>query len=82
MKTHVYSVRVLPLQAPLTFSSGNVHSSCKYVLNSTLCVYVCVFCTLPFSISLYVLSICQLFLHCLEHALKNFIHQGTCAVVM
>ncbi len=33
----------------------------------------------------YVLSICKLlfcFLHCLEHAHKNFTHQGTCAVVM
>ncbi len=29
-----------------------------------------------------VLSICKLFLHCLEHALRNFTHQGTCAVVM
>ncbi len=24
----------------------------------------------------------KLFLHCLEHALRNFTHQGTCAVVM
>ncbi len=25
---------------------------------------------------------CVFFLHCLEHARKNFTHQGTCAVVM
>ncbi len=25
---------------------------------------------------------CFVFLHCLEHARKNFTHQGTCAVVM
>ncbi len=35
---------------------------------------------------LHCLSICKLFvvvfLHCLEHAHKNFTHQGTCAVVM
>ncbi len=39
-----------------------------------------VFCT----VCKYVLSICKLlcfFLHCLEHARKNFTHQGTCAVV-
>ncbi len=34
---------------------------------------------------LHCLSIGKLsvvFLHCLEHAHKNFTHQGTCAVVM
>ncbi len=34
---------------------------------------------------LHYLSIGKLsvvFLHCLEHAHKNFTHQGTCAVVM
>ncbi len=30
----------------------------------------------------YVLSICKSFLQCLEHALNNFTHRGTCAVVM
>ncbi len=46
-------------------------------------LYVCVFCILSsVYVSKYVLSICKLFLHCLEHALKNFTHQGTCAVVM
>ncbi len=37
------------------------------------------------SVNMYC-SICKLlfvcFLHCLEHALKNFTHQGTCAVVI
>ncbi len=38
-----------------------------------------VFCT----VCKYVLSICKLFCFvCLEHAHKNFTHQGTCAVVM
>ncbi len=51
--------------------------------NRTLCVLskctVCVFCTLSsVYVCKYVLSICKLFLHCLEHALKNFTHQGTC----
>ncbi len=36
---------------------------------------ICIICK-------YVLSICKLFLHCLEHSLKNFTHQCTCAVVM
>ncbi len=34
---------------------------------------------------LHCLSICKLsvvFLHCLEHAHKNFTHQGTCAVLV
>ncbi len=46
----------------------------------TVCPYVN--CLLFF---LHCLSICKLsvvFLHCLEHAHKNFTHQGTCAVVM
>ncbi len=44
-----------------------------------MCILHIVFCT----VCKYVLSICKLlfFLHCLEHARKNFTHQGTCAVV-
>ncbi len=30
----------------------------------------------------YCLYVTSFFLHCLEHALKNFTHQDTCAVVM
>ncbi len=49
---------------------------------STMCILHIVFCT----VCKYVLSICKLlcffFLHRLEHARKNFTHQGTCAVVM
>ncbi len=56
--------------------------NCKYVLNSSLCglssefmyVYIAhchMYCTGE-----------KLFLHCLERALKNFTHQGTCAVVI
>ncbi len=46
-------------------------------------VYVCVFCTLSsVEVCKYVLSLCKLLLHCLEHALKNFTHQGTCAVII
>ncbi len=52
------------------------------------CVYgvcVCVLCTLSSvqSVNMYCLYVnCFVFLHCLEHALKNFTHQGTRAVVM
>ncbi len=46
------------------------------------CLSICKFFFIFF---LHCLSICKLsvvFLHCLEHAHKNFTHQGTCAVVM
>ncbi len=42
-------------------------------------------CKLSVVFFLHCLSIGKLsvvFLHCLEHAHKNFTHQGTCAVVM
>ncbi len=39
--------------------------------NSTLCVLSICMCILHI---MYVLSICKLFLHCLEHVLKNFTH--------
>ncbi len=42
-------------------------------------------CKLSVVVFLHCLSIGKLsavFLHCLEHAHKNFTHQGTCAVVM
>ncbi len=45
-------------------------------------------CKLFVVVFFHCLSICKLlvvvvfFLHCLEHAHKNFTHQGTCAVVM
>ncbi len=46
-----------------------------------MCILHIVFCT----VCKYVLSICKLlllfFLHCLEHAHKNFTHQGTCVDV-
>ncbi len=63
----------------------NVERLCLYstlcVLSICMCILHIVFCT----VCKYVLSICKLllfFLHCLEHAHKNFTHQGTCAVVM
>ncbi len=46
---------------------------------------VVLFCFFFFFFFLHCLSIGKLsavFLHCLEHAHKNFTHQGTCAVVM
>ncbi len=62
---------------------------CKYVLSIcklfvvvflhclSICkLFVVVFCTVcPYVIFFF------FFLHCLEHAHKNFTHQGTCAVV-
>ncbi len=60
----------------------------KYVFISTLCVLSMCMCILHMSsvqsvniYCLYVKLFC-FFLHCLEHALKNFTHQGTRAVVM
>ncbi len=59
--------------------------NCKYVFIVhcvygvyCMCILHIVFCT----VCKYVLFMCKLFLHCLEHALKNFTHQGTRAVVM
>ncbi len=46
---------------------------------------VCPYVNCLLLVFLHCLSICKLsvvFLHCLEHAHKNFTHQGTCAVVM
>ncbi len=63
-------------------------------LYSTLCVLsicMCIlhivftFCTLSSvqSVNMYCpYVILFIFFHCLEHARKNFTHQGTCAVVM
>ncbi len=62
---------------------------CKYVLS--ICKLLLLFlhclsiCKLSVVVFLHCLSIGKLsvvFLHCLEHAHKNFTHQGTCAVVM
>ncbi len=52
-------------------------------LYSTLCVLSMCICTLS-SVNMYCpyVNCCFVFLHCLEHARKNFTHQGTCAVVM
>ncbi len=47
------------------------------------CLSICKLSVVVFF--LHCLSIGKLsvvFLHCLEHAHKNFTHQGTCAVVM
>ncbi len=46
----------------------------------TLCPYVN--CLLFFLHCLSIGKLSVVFLHCLEHAHKNFTHQGTCAVVM
>ncbi len=49
------------------------------------CLSMCKLSVVVFCFFLHCLSIGKLsvvFLHCLEHAHKNFIHQGTCAVVM
>ncbi len=71
---------------------------CKYVLSICKNFFFCTvnapvqfflhclsICKL-FVVFLHCLSICKLlllfFLRCLEHAHKNFTHQGTCAVVM
>ncbi len=35
-----------------------------------------------YSVNMYCPYVNCCFLHCLEHAHKNFTHQGTCAVVM
>ncbi len=62
---------------------------CKYVLSickllllffCTVCQYVN--CLLFFLHCLSIGKLSVVFLHCLEHAHKNFTHQGTCAVVM
>ncbi len=59
-------------------------SICELLLLFFLhCLSICKLLLLLFF--LHCLSICKLsvvFLHCLEHAHKNFTHQGTCAVVM
>ncbi len=55
-----------------------VNCCCWFVLKKRYFIFFIV-------IFLHCLSICKLsvvFLHCLEHAHKNFTHQGTCAVVM
>ncbi len=49
------------------------------------CLSICKLSVVFFFFFLHCLSIGKLsvvFLHCLEHAHKNFTHQGTCAVVM
>ncbi len=58
-------------------------SICKLFVVFLHCLSICKL----FVVFLHCLSICKLllllfFLHCLEHAHKNFTHQGTCAVVM
>ncbi len=59
------------------------------VLSTSICM--CILHIVFSTVCKYVLSICKLlcfgvlvflFLHCLEHAHKNFTHQGTCAVLM
>ncbi len=62
---------------------------CKYVLSicKLLLLFFCTVC--PYvNCLLFFYTVCPyvncllFFLHCLEHAHKNFTHQGTCAVVM
>ncbi len=64
---------------------------CSFLHCLSICkLFVVFFCTVCPHVNcllffLHCLSICKLFvvfLHCLEHAHKNFTHQGTCAVVM
>ncbi len=55
------------------------------MLQCSLFCTVCPYVNSLLLFFLHCLSICKLsvvFLHCLEHAHKNFTHQGTCAVVM
>ncbi len=55
-----------------------------FIVHYVYWVYVCEFCTLSSvqCVNMYCPYVNCCFLHCLEHAHKNFTHQGTCAVVM
>ncbi len=58
---------------------------CSFLHCLSICKLSVVFYFNFFFFFLHFLSIGKLsvvFLHCLEHAHKNFTHQGTCAVVM
>ncbi len=57
-----------------------------FIVHYVYWVYVCVFCTLSSvqSVNTYCPYVKKnlFFLHCLEHARKNFTHQGTCDVTI
>ncbi len=82
-KTYFYWLKYWLKKAWMNALESTHENVCLYstlcVLSICMCILHIVFCT----VCKYVLSICIFFfLHCPEHARKNFTHQGTCAVVM